>query len=687
MPASPSDILAVNTLRALALDAVANAKEGHPGGPVGMSPMAYVLFTRIMRYNPRDPKWPNRDRFILSAGHASMLIYGALHLTGYDVSMDDLKNFRQWGSHTPGHPEYGHTPGVETTTGPLGQGFANAVGFALAEAHLGARYNRPGHALIDHYTYGICSDGDLMEGISHEAASFAGHLGLGKLIMLYDDNLISLDGPTEWTFTDDTTERFESYGWHVQMVDYGNTDFDGIEAAVKNAQNQTERPSLIRIRTTIGLGLPKQGTADVHGKAPSLEDVIAAKKSYSYPSLDPFFLPDDGVAPWREAGARGAGLQSEWKKTFDAYRAAFSDLAGELDGIFDRRSPKGLAAALPTFDPTAKPMATRVASGQTLNALEPKVPAMIGGSADLRGSNDTVFKGSGFIDHGKFGERNINFGVREHAMCAIGNGLALNGMQPYVATFLIFSDYCKNAIRLSSLMGQPTIFIFTHDSIGLGTDGPTHQPVEQLAGLRAIPGMHVIRPADANETAVAWQLALERVDGPTLLALSRQNVPVLAANAAGTRRGGYVAADSDGAPELILIATGTEVHLALEGRKKLAEQGVRTRVVSMPCWEIFAAQDQGYRDGVIPPGVRARIGIEAASSFGWERWVGLDGATIALNRFGASAPGEIVMRELGFTVENVVATGLRLLGRGGSSSPGGDSTPQAKPTAHASGHS
>ncbi|MEP6689710.1 MAG: transketolase [Gemmatimonadaceae bacterium] len=694
MPASPADKLAIDTLRALALDAVANAKEGHPGAPVGMSPMAYVLWTRIMRYNPEDPGWPNRDRFILSAGHASMLIYGALHLAGYDVSMDDLKHFRQWGSHTAGHPEYGHTPGIETTTGPLGQGFANAVGFALAEAHLAARYNRPGHALIDHYTYGICSDGDLMEGISHEAASFAGHLGLGKLIMLYDDNDISLDGPTEWTFTDDTTKRFESYGWHVQRVEDGNTGIDAIETAVKAAQAETGKPSLIRVRTIIGYGLPKQGTADVHGKAPSLDDVLVAKKSYGYPNLDPFWMSDDAVKMWRDAGARGAPLQSRWKKSLDAYRAAFPDLAAELDGIFTRKAPANLAAALPAYDPSAKPVATRVASGATINALEPLVPATIGGSADLRGSNDTVFKASGFIDRGKFGERNINFGVREHAMVAICNGLSLSGMRSYCATFLIFSDYCKNAIRLSSLMNQPVVFVFTHDSIGLGTDGPTHQPIEQLAGLRAIPGMHVIRPADANETTVAWRVALERTDGPTLLALSRQNVPILAANPDGVRRGGYVVADADGTPELLLIATGSEVHLAIEARKKLAEQGVRARAVSLPCWEIFAAQDQSYRDSVLPPTLRARVGIEAASGFGWERWVGLDGATVTLARFGASAPGEIVMRELGFSVENVVATALNLLGRGNGSGQAtkdagvaGSSTPQAKPTPSASGHS
>jgi transketolase len=680
----------VNTLRSLALDAVANAKEGHPGAPAGMAPMAYVLFTRVMRYNPRNPQWANRDRFILSAGHASMLLYGVLHLTGYDLPMSEIKRFRQWGSHTPGHPEYGDTPGVETTTGPLGQGFANAVGFALAEAHLAARYNKPGHEIIDHFTFGICSDGDLMEGISHEAASFAGHLGLGKLIMLYDDNSISLDGPTDWTFTDDTTERFESYGWHVQTVADGNAGLADIESAIIKAKNEVGKPSLIRVRTTIGFGLPKQGTAEVHGKAPSLDDVIAAKKAYGYPSLDPFFLPDDGVAPWREAGAKGPQLEREWDEKMEAYRAAFPDLAAELDDIWSKAPPKPVGDKLPTYDPAnTKPMATRVASGQAINAVAPIVPALIGGSADLRSSNDTVFKGSGFIDHGTFEGRNINFGVREHAMAAITNGLTLNGLRGYCATFLIFSDYLKNALRLSALMHQPVIFVFTHDSIGLGTDGPTHQPIEQLAGLRAIPNIHVIRPADANETTVAWQLALERMDGPTILALTRQNVPVLPRNADGVRRGGYVVADCDGTPDVLLIATGSEVHLAIQAQKKLAEDGVKARAISLSCWEIFESQDAEYRDRVIPPAVTARVGIEAASGFGWDKWVGLRGATVTLSRFGASAPGDTVMKELGFTVENVVAVARRVSGKGAATGngAGGDSTPKAKPTAPAAGHS
>jgi transketolase len=698
VPASPRDVLAVNTLRALALDAVANAKEGHPGGPVGMAPMAFVLWTKAMRYNPRNPRWPNRDRFVLSAGHASMTLYGALFLTGYDVTLDDIRHFRQWGSRTPGHPEFGHTPGVETTTGPLGQGFANAVGFALAEAHLAARYNRPGHAIVDHYTYGICSDGDLMEGISHEAASFAGHLGLGKLIMLYDDNRISLDGPTEWTFTDDTTARFEAYGWHVQMVEDGNADLAGIEAAVRAAQAETARPSLIRVRTTIGFGLPKENTADVHGKAPSLDDVRAAKERYGYPSAEPFWMPDEAVALWREAGARGPGLERDWNERYKAYRAAFPDLAAELDEMLgERRAPQALEVALPAFPASSKPTATRVASGATINALAPLVPAMLGGSADLRGSNDTVFKGSGFIDRGRFADRNINYGVREHAMAAISNGLALSGLRPYAATFLIFSDYLKNALRLSSLAGQPVVYVFTHDSVGLGTDGPTHQPVEQLAGLRAIPGIRVFRPADANEVPVAWQLALERTDGPTVLALTRQNVPVLPANPAGVRRGGYVVADADGGPEILLIATGSEVHLALGAQRALAERGMRARAVSLVCWELFEEQDQAYRDSVLPPEVRARVGIEAASPLGWERWVGPEGATVTLTRFGASAAGDVVMRELGFTVERVVAEALRVLGRGEEAGQelepsavgrdGGGDTPQTQPTSPRSGHS
>jgi transketolase len=663
---NPQDFLAINTLRALALDSIATAKEGHPGGPLGMAPMAFVLWSKFLRFNPKNPQWSNRDRFVLSAGHASMLLYGALHLSGFDLSLEDLKHFRAWGSRTPGHPEFGHAPGVETTTGPLGQGFANAVGMALAEAHLGARYNQPGHAVLDHFTYGICSDGDLQEGISHEAASFAGHLGLGKLVMLYDDNHIQLDGPTEWAFSENIPQRFEAYGWHVQTVANGDTDLDGIEAAIKAAQLETGKPSLICVKTTIGYGMPKQGTADVHGKAPSLEDVISTKAKLEYPSPDalnttPFFVAPDGAKPWAEAGARGAALEAGWQSAFEAYKKQFPELAAELSGILEGKLPANAFSSLPNFDPYGKPVRTRNANGDCINALAPNIPALMGGSADLSGSNMTIFKGSGAIKPHDFAGRNVHFGVREHAMAAIGNGLVLSGLRPYVATFFTFSDYMKNSIRLAALMNIPTIFVFTHDSIGVGTDGPTHQPIEHLAGLRAIPNLCVLRPADANESATAWKLALERTDGPTVLVFTRQDVPVLESNPDGVARGAYIMADSDGNPNVILIATGSEVSLALDAKTALEAQGKKARVVSAPSWDIFARQDKAYRESVLPSSVRARVGIEAGSSLGWERFVGLDGAMVCLDRFGASAPDTIVFEKLGFTVENVVKHALEVM--------------------------
>ena len=660
---SPTDFLAINTLRALAYDAVANAKEGHPGGPGGMAPMAYVLWTRIMRYNPKNPKWPNRDRFVLSAGHASMVLYGSLHLTGYDLSIEDLKGFRSWGSRTPGHPEYHLTPGVETTTGPLGQGFANAVGMAMSEAHIAARYNRPDLEVVNYHTYGICSDGDLQEGISHEAASLAGHLGLGKLIVLYDDNDVQLDGPTSMAFSDDTTKRFEAYGWQVLEVTDGNTDPDAIEAAIRAGQAETGKPTLIRVKTIIGYGLPKQGSSpDVHGKAPSLDDVIAAKKGFGWDNLTPFWSPPEGLNAWAEAGAKGASLEAEWNEKFAAYQMAENALGIELTGIFSKMIPALSRDEFPIFDP-AKPVRTRNASQAIINAIAPRVPELLGGSADLSSSNMTHFKGSGAMSKDAMGERNINFGVREHAMAAIGNGMTLSGLRPYVATFFTFSDYMKNSVRLAALMGIPTIFLYTHDSIGVGTDGPTHQPVEHLAGLRAIPHLHVIRPADANESNVAWKLALERTDGPTALVFTRQDVPVLPVNWEGASRGGYVISDCEGTPEVILIGTGSEVQLAIGAKTELEKQGIKARAVSLPSFEIFAAQDAAYRESVLPNAVRARVGIEAASSFGWERWVGLDGKTVTVNKFGASAPDPIVFKEYGFTVENVVKTALEVLGR------------------------
>jgi transketolase len=663
MPLMPNsqDFLAINTLRALALDSIATAKEGHPGGPLGMAPMAYVLWSKFLRFNPMNPHWSNRDRFVLSAGHASMLLYGALHLSGFDLSLEDLKHFRAWGSRTPGHPEFGHAPGVETTTGPLGQGFANAVGMALAEAHLAARYNQPGHAVVDHFTYGICSDGDLQEGISHEAASFAGHLGLGKLVMLYDDNHIQLDGPTEWAFSENIPQRFEAYGWHVQTVANGDTDLDGIEAAIHAAQLETGKPSLICVKTTIGYGMPKQGTADVHGKAPSFEDVVSTKAKLEYPSSEPFFVAPDGVKPWADAGARGATLETSWQSAFEAYKKQFPELAAELTGVLEGKLPVNAFSGLPNYDPYGKPVRTRNANGDCINALAPNIPALMGGSADLSGSNMTIFKGSGAIKPHDFAGRNVHFGVREHAMAAIGNGLVLSGLRPYVATFFTFSDYMKNSIRLAALMGIPTIFVFTHDSIGVGTDGPTHQPIEHLAGLRAIPNLCVLRPADANESATAWKLALERTDGPTALIFTRQDVPVLTSNPEGVGHGAYIMADSEGTPDVILIATGSEVSLALDTKTALETQGKKARVVSAPSWDIFAKQDKAYRESVLPASVKARVGIEAGSSFGWERFVGLDGALVCLDRFGASAPDAIVFEKLGFTVENVVKHALEVM--------------------------
>jgi transketolase len=652
-----SPYLAVNTLRALALDAIAKAKEGHPGAPLGMAPMAYVLWTKIMRFNPKNPNWSNRDRFVLSAGHASMQLYGALHLSGYDLPLEQIKQFRQWGSSTPGHPEFGHTPGVETTSGPLGQGFANAVGMALAQAHLAARYNQPGLPIFDSFTYCICSDGDFQEGIAHEAASLAGHLGLGKLVVLYDDNDIQLDGPTEWAFSEDTSKRFEAYGWHVQVLENGDTDLEGLEKAIQFAQADP-RPSLIRVRTTIGYGLPKQGTADVHGKAPSLEDVIHAKKSYGLTNLEPFQIDPNGAKPWLEAGARGAVLEDQWNALFAEYAERFPALAAELLEMFAGKLPANAFADLPKYEIGSKPVRTRDASGHCINALAPNIPALLGGSADLSGSNMTVFKGSSAMKHGSLEGRNINFGVREFAMAAIANGMTLSGLRPYVATFFTFSDYMKNAIRMAALMNLPTIFVFTHDSIGVGTDGPTHQPVEHLAALRAIPNLRTIRPADANETASAWKLALERTDGPTALILSRQDLRVLESNPEGVARGGYVVADSEGTPDVILIATGSEVGLALDAKHELEGLGRQARVVSLPDWNAFDSQSLEYRESVLPSMVMDRVGIEAGASLGWHKYVGTRGALVTLDRFGASAPDAMVFEQLGFTVQRVVKLAL-----------------------------
>ncbi len=659
------DWLAINTIRTLSIDAVQAANSGHPGMPLGAAPMAYVLWTRFLRFDPGDPSWPDRDRFVLSAGHGSMLLYSLLHLTGFDLSLDELRRFRQWGSKTPGHPERHLTPGVEVSTGPLGQGFGNGVGMAIAEAFLAATYNRPGHTLFDHYTYAIVSDGDLMEGVAAEAASLAGHLKLGKLIYLYDDNHISLDGPTSLAFTEDVLLRFAAYGWHTARVADGN-DLDAIEAAIREAQAVTDRPSLIAVRTTIGYGSPMAGTNKVHGSPLGADGVRATKQALGWDPDATFFVPDEVRTLMRVARERGAALRSDWQARFEAYATAYPAEARELRLALAGKLPDGWEARLPTFSPAGGDLATREASGKTIQALYDAIPWMIGGSADLSESTKTPYTTTESFQADRRTGRVIWFGVREHAMGAILNGMAAHGgVKPYGGTFLVFSDYMRGAIRLAALSHHPVVYVFTHDSIGLGEDGPTHQPVEHLAALRAIPNLWVIRPADANETVVAWQIALERADGPTALVLSRQKLPVFdrsaLAPANGVRRGAYVLRDAaDGMPQVILMASGSEAALALAAQAALAERGVAARVVSFPSWELFALQPQEYRDSVLPPKVRARLAIEAGVSQGWERWVGDQGDCISVETFGASAPYQVVFREYGFTVENVVERALKV---------------------------
>ncbi|MDA8194962.1 MAG: transketolase [Thermaerobacter sp.] len=658
------DNLAITTIRTLAMDGVEAANSGHPGMPMGAAPMAYVLWTRFLRHNPQNPHWWNRDRFVLSAGHGSMLLYALLHLTGYDLGLEDLKRFRQWGSKAPGHPEYGLTPGVETTTGPLGQGFATGVGLAMAERHLAARYNREGCSIIDHYTYAIVGDGDLMEGVSSEAASLAGHLKLGKLIYLYDDNHVSIEGDTSLAFTEDAAARFRAYGWHVQRVADGN-DLDAIEAAITTAQAETEQPSLIAVRTHIGYGSPhRQDTSKAHGEPLGADEMRLTKAAYGWPVDQPFFIPDQVLAHFRAAGAAGADREREWRVEWDRFTAAFSELAEELTQSWTGAAPPGWDANLPVFAEGTQ-IATRSASGQVLNALARNIPWLGGGSADLAPSNLTRLTEEGDFGPGSYAGRNFHFGVREHAMGGILNGMALHGgMRVYGGTFLIFSDYMLPPIRLASLMGLPVTYVFTHDSIGLGEDGPTHQPIEQLAGLRAMPELIVLRPADANETREAWAIAVTSTQKPVALALSRQNLPVLpAAKAAGTRQGGYILLDAaNGRPEVILLASGSEVALAVTAREALELAGIATRVVSMPSWEIFDSQPADYRRLVLPPDITARVAIEAASPMGWERYVGLGGAIIAMPGFGASAPAGELFKHFGFTVDNVVATAKRVRG-------------------------
>jgi transketolase len=677
------DQLSINTIRTLSIDGVQQANSGHPGLPLGAAPMAYVLWSRFLRFNPQDPHWPNRDHFVLSAGHGSMLLYSLLHLFGYDLPLDELKRFRQWGSKTPGHPESHLTPGVEVSTGPLGQGFGNGVGMAMAEAFLAATYNRPDNAPIDHYTYAIVSDGDLMEGVASEAASLAGHLKLGKLIYLYDDNHISLDGPTSLAFTEDRLKRFEAYGWHTQQVEDGN-DLEAIESAIRAAQAESERPSLIAVRTVIGYGSPQEGTSKVHGSALGDENVRKTKEFLGWDPDKTFYIPDEALKHMRSVGQRGAQLQADWQRAFDSYAQACPTEAQQLRQAFAGKLPDGWDAVLPTFSPSDGELATRQASGKALEAIKAKVPWVFGGSADLASSNEMPVKGEVSFQPGEYANRNIWFGVREHAMGAALNGMAAHGgVRPYGGTFFTFSDYMRGSIRLAALSGHAVIYVFTHDSIGLGEDGPTHQPIEQLAAMRAMPNMVVIRPGDANESVVAWQVAMERDHGPTALIFSRQKLPVFdqtkLASASGVRKGAYVLSDSDGPPDLILLATGSEVALVLDAQPELAKQGVRARVVSFPSWELFGVQSREYRDSVLPPDVTARLSVEAGVGQGWHEWVGDAGDIMSIEQFGASAPYKEIYRHYGLTVEDVVKRGLRLLGRGGEAS-GGEQVP-----GHASG--
>jgi transketolase len=648
--------LSVNTIRTLSIDGVQAANSGHPGAPLGAAPMAYALWQDFLRFNPGHPEWAGRDRFVLSAGHASMLIYSLLHLTGYDMPLEDLKHFRQWGSKTPGHPEFFHTPGLDATTGPLGQGAAMTVGMAMAEAHLAARYNRDGFPIFNNHTYAILGDGDLQEGINHESAALAGHLRLNKLIWLHDDNQIQLDTPTEKAESEDTAQRFRAYGWNVLKVQDGN-NLDEIRAAIRDAQG-SDRPTLIQVRTVIGFGSPRAGTSKAHGEPLGDEGVAETKRALGW-DLPPFTVPDE-VKAHMDATERGAKLEADWNALMDAYRAAHPELGQEVDALLARDLPANLSEVLPSYEVGGKAMATRNASGDVINALAKVVPGLMGGSADLSGSTKTTIKDGGEMQAGNMAGRNVLFGVREFGMSAAGNGLSLyGGLRPLVGTFLVFADYLKPAFRLSALQFQPVTYVLTHDSIGLGEDGPTHQPIDQLAMLRAVPGAHVIRPADANETAAAWQMALEYDKGPTALALSRQDLPILPRNHAGVKKGAYVVKDAENA-QVILIASGSEVALAMEAADALSGEGIGARVVSMPCMEVFREQDASYRDSVLTPGVK-RVAIEAGSPQPWYEWTGSGSAVIGMSTFGASAPAKILFEKFGFSVENVVRTVKGLL--------------------------
>jgi transketolase len=660
--------LSIATIRTLSIDAIEKANSGHPGMPMGAAPMAYTLWTKFMNHNPRNPKWFNRDRFVLSAGHGSMLLYSLLHLSGYDVTMEDIKQFRQWGSKTPGHPEYGHTPGVEATTGPLGQGIAMAVGMAMAERHLAATYNKDKFEIINHFTYAICGDGDLMEGVSAEAASLAGHLKLGRLIVLYDSNDISLDGELNLSFSESVEQRFKAYGWQYIRVEDGN-NIEEVAQAIAEAQKDLERPTLIEVKTTIGYGSPnKAGTADVHGAPLGKDEIKLTKEAYKWTFEEDFYVPDEVYAHFekvvKEAGEK---KEAEWNALFAEYEKAYPDLAKQLKMAIEGKLPEGWEKALPVYA-EGKSLATRASSGEVLNAIAKVVPQFLGGSADLAGSNKTLIKGAGDFLPGSYEGRNIWFGVREFAMGAALNGMALHGgVKVYGGTFFVFSDYLRPAIRLAALMGLPVTYVFTHDSIAVGEDGPTHEPIEQLASLRAMPNLCVIRPADANETAAAWRLAVESTDRPTALVLTRQNLPTLATTAErayeGVKKGAYVVSEAQGEVQALLLASGSEVSLAVEAQKVLANEGIHVSVVSMPSWDRFEVQPAEYKESVIPKRVKKRLAIEMGASLGWERYTGDEGDILAIDRFGASAPGEKIMQEYGFTVENVVARVKALLNK------------------------
>jgi transketolase len=661
------DTLSINTIRFLAVDAVQKADSGHPGLPLGAAPMAYALWTQHLRHNPRNPKWANRDRFVLSAGHGSMLLYALLYLTGYDLSLDDIKNFRQWDSPTAGHPEYHWAAGVETTTGPLGQGFANGVGMAMAEAFLAGHYNRPGHTVVDHFTYILASDGDLMEGVASEAASLAGHLKLGKLIVLFDDNKITLSAATDLTFTEDVGKRFEAYGWQTLKVEDGN-DAKAVSKAIEQAKADPTRPTLIAVRTIIGYGSPhKQGTFEAHGSPLGADEVKLTKEALGWPSDQFFLVPGEALENFRSAVENGKAQEETWNKTFKEWATQYPDLAKEWELAYAGKLPEGWDADLPSYPADSKAVATRDTNGVAINAIAKHVPTFIGGDADLSSSTKTIIKDGGDFLSGSYGGRNIHYGVREHAMGSLTNGLAVHGgiIKPYTATFLAFADYMRPPIRLASIMKINPVFVFTHDSIGLGEDGPTHQPIEQVNSLRIIPDMTVIRPADANESIAAWKVAME-IEGPVALIFTRQKVPVYGPEGVieGVARGAYIKAEAEGGiPEVILLSTGSEISLVMQARDELAKSGIKARVVSMPSWELFKRQDQGYRDQVLPPAIKARVAIEAGSPMGWREWVGDSGRIIALDRFGASAPYETIYQKLGITSEAVIAAARVLLGK------------------------